>query len=82
MSCACISTSIIMENDNEKLRIYIKKLEKKVEQYQIELLALYNSGSDYVGSYSSRDSSLDVSPVKKYRVLYAPTTPKNKQSFY
>jgi hypothetical protein len=78
MSCACIDTAVLMENENEKLRVYIKKLEKKIERYQRELLELYSSGS---GS-SSRENSLDTSPVTKYRILYVPTTPRHKPLLY
>lgn len=55
MACSCVNTAILIENKNEKLRIHIKALEKKIKIYQEELLILYSSGSDY-NSDSSRNS--------------------------
>ena len=31
--CPCINTAILLENENEKLRIIINKLEKKIKKY-------------------------------------------------
>jgi hypothetical protein len=58
MSCLCINTAVLMENENEKLRVYIKTLERKVEKYQKELLCLYISESDN-SSIDSRGGSLN-----------------------
>lgn len=72
MSCACVSTAIFMENENERLRSRIKHLEKKVKKYQEELLVLYSSGSEY----STPDSSNESSPYRAYKVLYIPQRSK------
>lgn len=55
MSCACVRTAILKENENEQLRKKIKSLEKKVRKYQEELFVIYSSrsGSDYNSSDNS-----------------------------
>jgi hypothetical protein len=45
MSCECVQSAIIVEEENEKLREKIHRLEKTIIKYQDELLFLYNSNS-------------------------------------
>ena len=67
MTCECVDTAIIMENENTRLMYRIKHLEKKVKKYQKELLGLYSSGSEY-----NTESSRETSTYRKYQVLYTP----------
>lgn len=46
MPCSCVRTAIIKEKENEKLRILVKKLEKKIQKYQEELIAVYDLSED------------------------------------
>ena len=72
MACSCVSTAILMENENEKLRTCIKELERKVKKYQRELLVLYSSGSDSSSPSNSEGSINDISFSSKYKTLYTP----------
>ena len=50
MPCSCVSTAVIKEQENEKLRILVKKLEKRIQKYQEELIAVYDL-SDHNETY-------------------------------
>ena len=43
MSCVCVNTAVIMQNENEKLREKIRLLEYKLKKYQQELLYFYSN---------------------------------------
>ena len=45
MSCACVHTAILLENENDKLREKIEKLEKMVKKYRNELYMIYSDSS-------------------------------------
>lgn len=49
MSCICVKTAVIVENENELLRLEIKQLKQKLQRCQEELLIIYSScaGMDY-----------------------------------
>ena len=53
MQCRCVMTAIIKENENEKLRLLVKKLEKRIREYKEELL----SPDTYDGDTSDGDTS-------------------------
>ena len=69
MSCECINTAVIMENENEKLRRKVRVLEKKVKNYQKELFYLYSSGSES-GSVDDSFISDRSKPSPSSRSLY------------
>ena len=78
MSCACINTAVIMENENERLRCKIRVLEKKVKNYQKELFYLYSSGSES-GSVDDSIISDWNKPSQSSRSIYK-SSPSNKCS--
>lgn len=56
MSCACIDTAVIMQNENEKLREIIRLLEYKLKEYQQELLYFYrNKKNNTIVTFKSRN---------------------------
>lgn len=78
MSCECINTAVIMENENERLRCKIRVLEKKVKNYQKELFYLYSSGSE---SGSVDDSIIsNWNKSSQSRSIYKSSSPSNRCS--
>jgi hypothetical protein len=44
--CSCINTAVIKEQENERLREYIKMLEEKLLKHQKTLYSIYSSDSE------------------------------------
>lgn len=60
MPCECVYTAVLMEQQNEKLREKIKRLEKKLLEYQKELYMVY----------STSESSASEQEKVPYKVIY------------
>jgi hypothetical protein len=58
MSCSCIKTAILKENENEKLRMQIDTLKKQPSWYEAELYNIYSHTSSSSSSTSSARSSI------------------------
>lgn len=57
MSCLCVKTAILKENENEKLRLKINRLEQKLKSCQTELLLVYTSNTSSYNSTPSNSQS-------------------------
>ena len=69
MSCQCVKTAILKENENEKLRLKIHRLTNIVDEYRQELYNIYSDSDSQFSSMSSTEKSFrstyDINGVKK-----------------
>jgi hypothetical protein len=69
MSCSCIKTAILKENENEKLRMQIDTLQKKVSWYEEELYNIYSHTSS-ASSSTPRSSISYITNQKRLGMSY------------
>lgn len=71
MPCTCVNTAILMEDENDKLRNIIIRLEKKIKKYKQELYEVYSTSSE-----SSKEREMS------YKVIYVSSNPRKSDLYY